>query len=145
MLKITENKKKNVPQTEEEKLKRKRRHQIIQKAQDLRNEDRDDVKEMNKMIMYAKVVTIRDRQLSQKKQIHGRFVEEEKQKDLMMEIDRLCAIKKQQELAREHKIKQKVDHQMIIQQIKERELQRIRAKEEVEKEGQLMIKAYKAM
>ena len=61
MLKITENKKKNVPQTEEEKLKRKRRHQIIQKAQDLRNEDRDDVKEMNKMIMYAKVVTIRDK------------------------------------------------------------------------------------
>jgi len=67
MLKITENKKKNVPQTEEEKLKRKRRHQIIQKAQDLRNEDRDDVKEMNKMIMYAKVVTIRDKQLLQKK------------------------------------------------------------------------------
>jgi len=63
----------------------------------------------------------------------------------MMEIDRLCAIKHQQELAREHKIKQKVDHQMIIQQIKERELQRIRAKEEVEKEGMLMIKAYKAM
>ena len=31
---------------------------------DLRNEDRDDVKEMNKMIMYAKVVTIRDKQLS---------------------------------------------------------------------------------
>ena len=59
--------KKNVPQTEEEKLKRKRRHQIIQKAQDLRNEDRDDVKEMNKMIMYAKVVTIRDKQLLQKK------------------------------------------------------------------------------
>lgn len=97
------------------------------------------------MIMYAKVVTIRDKQLAQKKQIHSRFVEEEKQKDLMMEIDRLRAIKKQQELKREHKIKQKVDHEMIIQQIKERELQRIRAKEEVEKEGQLMIKAYEAM
>ena len=35
----------------------------MQKATDLRNEDRDDVKEMNKMIMYAKVVTIRDKQL----------------------------------------------------------------------------------
>ena len=142
MLSITESKKKNVPLTEEQKLKRKRKQQIIQKARDLRNEDRDDVKEMNKMIMYAKVVTIRDKQLSQKKMIHGRFVEEEKQKDLMMEIDRLRAIKLQQELEREHKIKMKVDHEMIIQQIKERELMRIRAKEEVEKEGMLMIKAY---
>ena len=78
MLRITESKKKNVPQTEDEKLKRKRKAQVIQKAADLRNEDRDDVKEMNKMIMYAKVVTIRDKQLAQKKFIHGRFVEEEK-------------------------------------------------------------------
>jgi hypothetical protein len=77
--------------------------------------------------------------------IHHRYVEEEKQKDLMMEIDRLKAIKVHQEIARDHKIKMKVDHEMIIQQIKERELQRIRAKEEVEKEGMLMIKAYNAM
>jgi len=44
---------------------------------------------MNKMIMYAKVVTIRDKQLLQKKQIRRRLINEEKQKDLMIEIDRL--------------------------------------------------------
>ena len=64
MLRITEAKKKNVPATEQEKQKRKNKKKILQKAKDLRNEDRDDVKEMNKMIMYAKVVTIRDKQLS---------------------------------------------------------------------------------
>lgn len=63
----------------------------------------------------------------------------------MIEIDRLKAIKAAQDREREHKIKQRIDHEMIIQQIKERELQRIRAKEEVEKEGQLMIKAYQQM
>ena len=67
MLRITEAKKKNVPPTEQEKQKRKNKLKILQKANDLRNEDRDDVKEMNKMIMYAKVVTIRDKQLNQKK------------------------------------------------------------------------------
>ena len=30
------------------------------------------------MIMYAKVVSIRDKQLNQKKQIHHHYVEEEK-------------------------------------------------------------------
>jgi len=30
-------------------------------ANDMRNEERDDVKDFNKMIMYAKVVTIRDK------------------------------------------------------------------------------------
>ena len=64
--------------------------------------------------MYAKVVTIRDKQLLQKKQIRQRYVEEEKQKDLMIEIDRLKAIKGAQEREREHRIKQKVDHEMII-------------------------------
>ena len=105
MLRITEEKKKNVPATEQEKNKRKMKQKILQKAQDLRNEDRDDVKEMNKMIMYAKVVTIRDKQLNQKKYIHSQYVEEEKQKDLMIEIDRLKAIKAAQEKQREHKIK----------------------------------------
>ena len=69
---------------------------------------------MNKMIMYAKVVTIRDKQLLQKKQIRSRYIEEEKQKDLMIEIDRLKAIKATQEREREHRIKKKIDHEMII-------------------------------
>ena len=114
MLRITEAKKKNIPLTEQEKQKRKAKKKILQKANDLRNEDRDDVKDMNKMIMYAKVVTIRDKQLAQKKQIHQHYVEEEKQKDLMIEIDRLKAIKATQEREREHKIKQRQDHDMII-------------------------------
>jgi hypothetical protein len=47
MLRITEAKKKNVPPTEQEKQKRKNKLKILQKANDLRNEDLDDVKEMN--------------------------------------------------------------------------------------------------
>ena len=53
----------------------------------------DDIKEMNKMVMYAKCVTIRDKQLEEKKEIRKEFIQEEKQKDLMMEIERLKKIK----------------------------------------------------
>jgi len=48
---------------------------------------------MNRMLMYAKVVTVRDKQLLEKKMIRNHFVEEEKQKDIMMEIERLKDIK----------------------------------------------------
>lgn len=43
--------------------------------------------------MYAKVVSIRDKQLIQKKQIKEWYKEEEKKKDLLMEIKRLKEIK----------------------------------------------------
>jgi len=80
--------------------------------------------------MYAKVVTVRDKQLHQKKRITNYYKDEEKQKDLMLEIERLKAIKKLQEKERLGKIKEKKDHEIIVRQIKERELVRIRAKEE---------------
>jgi len=48
---------------------------------------------MNKMVMYAKCVTIRDKQLVQKQEIGEAFKNQEKRKDLMMEIERLKLIK----------------------------------------------------
>ena len=57
------------------------------------NEQLDDVKTMNKMVMYAKCVTIRDKQLEQKKSLHESMKVQEKRKDLMMEVDRLKKIK----------------------------------------------------
>ncbi len=96
MLKIESDKRRNLPLNDEQRRSKKRKAAIIQKAQSLRNEDKDDVKEMNKMIMYAKVVTIRDKQLKQKVQIKDWYKEEEKKKDLMMEIKRLKEIKAQQ-------------------------------------------------
>lgn len=53
----------------------------------------DDVKEMNKMVAYAKAVTIRDRQLEEQKQIWDEYKDQEKKKDLLMEVDRLKKLK----------------------------------------------------
>jgi hypothetical protein len=50
-------------------------------------------KEMNRMVNYAKCVSIRDRQLEEKQDIEEERKAEEKRKDLMMEIERLKQIK----------------------------------------------------
>lgn len=99
------------------------------------NEQIDDVKNMNKMVNYAKCVTIRDKQLEEKKTIHSDMKVQEKRKDLMMEIERLKKIKYYEELDKVKKEEMKKGHVVIIDQIKERELIRLKGKEEQEKEG----------
>lgn len=104
------------------------------------NEQLDDVKMMNKMVMYARIVTVRDKQLDEKQMIHGNMKVQEKRKDLMMEIERLKKIKYYEELEKLKKEELIVGHMVIIDQIKERELIRLKEKEEQEREGQVMLK-----
>ena len=53
------------------------------------DEEQDDVKKMNQMVLYSKVVTIRDQQLIESKNLESEWVREQKKLDLMMEIERL--------------------------------------------------------
>lgn len=52
---------------------------------------------MNKMVAYAKAVTIRDRQLQEKQEIWDEHKTQEKKKDLIMEVERLKQIKHHEE------------------------------------------------
>ena len=62
------------------------------------------MKHMNQMILYSKVVTIRDKQLQENKQLEQEWVEEQKKLDLLMEIERLKALKvaEEREVVRQH-------------------------------------------
>ncbi len=51
------------------------------------------MKHMNQMVLYSKVVTIRDKQLQENKLLEQEWLEEQKKLDLMMEIERLKALK----------------------------------------------------
>ncbi len=51
------------------------------------------MKHMNQMVLYAKVVTVRDKQLDENKRLEKEWLEEQKKLDLMMEIERLKALK----------------------------------------------------
>lgn len=57
----------------------------------------DDVKQMNQMVLYSKVVTIRDKQLEENKKLEKEWIEEQKKLDLMMEIERLKVLQEEEE------------------------------------------------
>ena len=52
---------------------------------------------MNQMVLYSKVVTIRDKQLNENKRLEEEWKEEQKKLDLMMEIERLKVLQEEEE------------------------------------------------
>lgn len=61
------------------------------------DEQIDEVKKMNEMMVYSKCVTIRDKQLEEQKALESEYREEERRLDIMMEIERLKQLKHQEE------------------------------------------------
>lgn len=82
--------------------------------------DLDDVKHMNQMVLYSKVVTIRDKQLEENKRLEVEFVEEQKKLDLMMEIERLKVLKEEEEREVRKAEARKRGREVIVDQIQER-------------------------
>lgn len=107
---------------------------LLTRAQTLIDEEQDDVKKMNQMVLYSKVVTIRDKQLVESKKLEEEWVREQKKLDIMMEIERLKALSEAE--VREHRRKeaQLVGAQVLVDQIKDRELIRQKGVEVREKE-----------
>jgi uncharacterized protein YpuA (DUF1002 family) len=77
---------------------------LLKKANEQRQEQEDEIKRLNELILNVKVHAIRDAQLIEKQQIKREVKDEEKRLDIMMEVDRLNAIKVQEEI--DHKRKQ---------------------------------------
>lgn len=70
---------------------------LLSRAQQQIDEQLDDVKAMNKMVFYSKVVTVRDKQLEESKQLEREYIAEQKKLDLMMEIERLKSLQEESE------------------------------------------------
>ena len=104
------------------------------------DEELDDVKHMNQMILYSKVVTIRDKQLQENKQLEHEWIEEQKKLDLLMEIERLKSLKVAEEREVVRQQQQRNGALVIIDQIQEREKERIRQMEILAKEQEQMAR-----
>ena len=89
---------------------------------------------MNQMVLYAKVVTIRDKQLEENKVLESHWVEEQKRLDLMMEIERLKGLQAAEEREKLRVQAQRRGAAVIIDQIKDREVQRLKEREQLERE-----------
>jgi hypothetical protein len=143
MLEIEEQRRKEMPENDLEKEDRAKRNGLLERAEEIMNEQKDAVKHMNSLMQRAKAATIRDRQLLEKQMIRNEKIDMEKRKDLMLEIERLKKIKEINDKDDLRKEKQREDHMQIIDQIKENEWKRLQDKEEQQREGQAMLRHIK--
>ena len=138
---------KNRPQylTKSDKEKKNQNNSVLSAAQKAKEESLDAAKEMNQMLKYSKVVTIRDLQKNEHKQMEQRYKQKEAKLDLMMELERLKELKYQEDVEKAKKLKRYASAKILIEQIKEKEIKRLQDKEIIEREGELMKKQIKAM
>ena len=66
---------------------------LLTKANEQMDEQLDDVKHMNHLMLQSKVITIRDIQIEENKKLEDEWLAEQKRLDIMMEIERLKGIK----------------------------------------------------
>eukprot|EP00927_Polykrikos_kofoidii_P065028 TRINITY_DN60826_c0_g1_i1.p1 TRINITY_DN60826_c0_g1~~TRINITY_DN60826_c0_g1_i1.p1 ORF type:complete len:522 (-),score=180.02 TRINITY_DN60826_c0_g1_i1:74-1639(-) len=142
---MEEERKKKAMLQDNEKDKRGQANSVLERAKCMLDEDMDDVKHMNQMMLYSKVVTIRDAQIQEKRQVQGEKEEEERCLDAMMEIERLKALKMYEEREKERLHDQRRGAKVIIEQIKDRQAQRMREEESRDQERAFILKQIEAL
>lgn len=140
MLKMEEERKKRVPPTETEQIKNEKDQGTLSRAQYMLEEELDDVKHMNQMMLYSKCVTIRDAQIEEKKHIMEEEEEEDRKLDLMMEIERIKAIEAYEEREQKRKEDRMRGAAILQKQIEERIAER-RRQEELRDQDKAQMKA----
>ena len=69
MLELDKERAAKMPLSEQQQIEKEKADSLLTKAQQMMDEEHDDVKHMNQMMLYSKVVTIRDRQLEEAKRL----------------------------------------------------------------------------
>jgi len=121
------------------------KNSVLERAKQMLDEDMDDVKHMNQMMMYSKVVTIRDAQIQEKRVVQAEKEEEERQLDAMMEIERLKALQMYEVREKERLESQRSGAKVIIEQIKDRQAQRMKEEEQRDQERAFILKQIDAL
>jgi hypothetical protein len=99
--------KKNTPLDDIDQEAKEESEYILKRANELRQEQEDEVKHLNELILNAKCHAIRDAQLLEKKQIKQEIIEEDKRLDMIMEIERINSLKIQEEIERKRQLQNK--------------------------------------
>ena len=100
----------------------------------------DAVQAMEKMCLHAKVYTVRDNQLKERKKLENEYKKKEAKLDLMQEMERLKEMKRVEDMENELFKRRQAGNKIVLQQIKDNELARIKQKEEDEKERIELLK-----
>ena len=74
MVEMDKNRASKLPATDVEQREAQKAQGLLSKAQQQLDEEHDDVKHMNQMVLYSKVVTIRDKQLEENKRLEEEWI-----------------------------------------------------------------------
>ncbi|NXN14797.1 CFA45 protein, partial [Indicator maculatus] len=107
------------PRSELEEEARERAQHLLQRANRMRMEQEDEIKEFSEMILGAKCHMIRDAQVLEKQLISRELEEEEKRLDRMMEVERKRAEEMQEDLERRRKQELIRGRQGIVRQMEQ--------------------------
>ena len=94
----------------------------------------DALKELNILCKNAKIATIRDKQLDERKFMDNIYKKKEQRLDFMMELERLKEIKFKEEQEKENKKLNLASQKIIIEQILDNERERLKKREQIEKD-----------
>ena len=109
-------------------------------AKSMLEEQDDEIKKLNETILNAKCHAIRDNQLQEKKEIVKSLQEEEIRLDAMVEVKRLQDIEKHERREKEQQLQRLKGAEVIKNQIKAREQQRLLNAEKKDQETQAMLR-----
>ena len=129
-----------LPWSDADKEKEREKSQFLLQVQHTKEGEFDLSKRMDQLLHYAKVVTIRDIQKKESRKIDAEYKKKEEKLDLMMELERLKGLKREEE-KKKMKQKQRYEEAKILRdQIKSKEIQRQKEKEFTKKEGEKIKK-----
>ncbi|XP_008934541.1 PREDICTED: coiled-coil domain-containing protein 19, mitochondrial, partial [Merops nubicus] len=118
---------------------RERAQHLLQRANRMRMEQEDEIRQFSEMILRAKCHMIRDTQILEKRLIAKELEEEEKRLDKMMEVEREKANELQEELERRRKQEMIRGRQELTKQVEQNAEQRaLRDAQRDQEEQELM-------
>ena len=113
---------------------------LLAKAEEQLNEQEDEIKKLNEIILNAKCHAIRDAQLREKNEITTELTVENQRLDEMMEIERLRALQQYESREMDRQYKQIEGSNIIKKQINDNEQRRILEDEKREQEKLAMLR-----
>ncbi|XP_077647737.1 cilia- and flagella-associated protein 45 [Urocitellus parryii] len=125
--------------SELEEVAKERAQNLLQRADKLRMEQEEELKDMSKIILNAKCHAIRDAQILEKQQIQKELDAEEKRLNQMMEVERQKSIQRQEELDRKRREERVRGRRHIVKQIERNREERSLLSEQREQEKEQML------
>ena len=122
-----------------------KRKMLLKLAQKEIDNNEDVVKEMEKLSLYAKVAHIREKQKKEHKELEKFFKRKEDKLDTMMELERLKGLKQYQDREKERKKANKEGSLVVIDQIKEKQKEKLKELELLKKEQKEMLEFAKKL